>query len=164
MGLKAPALMLTARDWRQADQDAPIDLRVEKPAVLIFFSSFCPCSKAHEPVVDGLRLEFEKKGLAFIGIVSGRDEERHLFMSQTKWKGQILRDEGGGMAKRYLVQKTPHVLLLNSVGSILYSGGIDDASDPQRAKSLYLKDALTQFLAGKKIAQKHQRVLGCYLR
>ena len=80
----------------------------------------------------------------------------------------VLMDEEGTVGKRYGARTTPHMYIVNPQGVLVYAGGIDSipsarAADIGRATN-YVKEGLSQALAGRPIASATTPPYGCSIK
>lgn len=139
-----------------------------KGAVLLFVASMCPCTDAHRVMVENLVRETGPRGIKFYAVFSniGETEERaEYFFRNIGWEMPYYLDAKGKLAKKYNATRTPQTVVLGPQGGVLFTGPIDDANINQgRVDNPYLKDALEDILAGKKIRQPEIPPLGgCWI-
>lgn len=140
-----------------------------KGMVLVFLSAKCPCSAGHEGTLSALAQEFTPLGFQFVGVHSNRDES--LANARAHFQSANLSfpviedgsDQEAVLATAFGALKTPHVFLLSPSGELLFSGGVDDSKDPNRAKQHYLRDALVSVSKGESPKVKETRTLGCVI-
>ena len=74
-------------------------------------------------------------------------------------------DEGSDVARAFGASRTPEVFLFDAAGKLVYHGTIDDNhQNAANAKEHYLKDALEALVAGKEIAVKETKAVGCSIK
>lgn len=77
----------------------------------------------------------------------------------------LLLDSDGAMGRAYGAVVTPHMFIVASNGILAYAGAIDDsgAMDPVRVRGSrnYVRAALEDLAAGRKIATPTSRPFGC---
>ena len=86
-------------------------------------------------------------------------------------KGQptsVLMDEEGTAGRAYGARTTPHMYIVNPQGQLVYAGGIDsipssNPSDIPKAVN-YVRQGLTEALAGKAISAASTRPYGCSVK
>lgn len=80
----------------------------------------------------------------------------------------FLLDAEGTMGKAYGAKTTPHMYIINPQGQLVYAGGIDDNDSANPAvipeSKNYVKLALDQALAGKKVTTPSSRPYGCSVK
>lgn len=79
-----------------------------------------------------------------------------------------LVDGSGTVGKTYGAKTTPHMYIVNPVGTLIYAGGIDDIAstdtdDIKKAKN-YVAAALDAAMSGKKIETKTSQPYGCSVK
>lgn len=71
-------------------------------------------------------------------------------------------DNGAVVAKAFGARVTPEAFLFNAAGQLVYHGTIDDNhKDAAKVEKHFLKDAVDQLAAGKEIAVKESKAIGC---
>lgn len=133
-----------------------------KGLALIFMSAKCPCSNAHVGIVKELANEF--KDVAFAIIHSNADESVEFSKEYFKKSGltlPVLDDRDDKIADQFKASKTPHAFLISPEGEILYRGGVTGSVTPGPKDPQYLREALSDLSAGRKIRVASTRTLGC---
>lgn len=88
---------------------------------------------------------------------------------------QTLLDPTGAMGKAYDARTTPHMFVIDKAGTLVYMGGIDDRATPWtgdagqaqadvKAAKPYVKLALADVAAGRKVAEPVTRPYGCSVK
>jgi len=140
----------------------PIDSKKNK--VLVFLSRTCPCTQQNIPYINKLAKEFPE--IEFIGIHSKKGaplSEINEVISEYKPLFPVIDDNNLEIANILKANRTPQVIVLSEDNDILYNGGVTDRTNPESAKKLYLKNALTQLTDHKEITEKETRSLGCII-
>lgn len=136
-----------------------------KASVVVFLSAKCPCSESHETKLTELAQTFPE--FDFIGVHSNADEplsEAQTYFSTRALPFPVLQDKETKIADRFGALKTPHAYVVGPRGECLYSGGVDDSKDANRAKDHFLKSALEAIRAGQSPKIKNARTLGCVIK
>jgi hypothetical protein len=69
------------------------------------------------------------------------------------------------VAKAFGATRTPHVYVLDQNRVVRYIGAIDDNSEePAMVKEQYVGTAVEAILAGKEVAQKETKAIGCSIK
>lgn len=80
----------------------------------------------------------------------------------------VLLDPDGKLGRLYGATTTPHMYIIDRVGTLVYMGGIDDkpSSDPASLKGArnYVAAALADIKAGRAVAQPATRSYGCSVK
>ena len=80
----------------------------------------------------------------------------------------LLMDEEGTAGKAYGARTTPHMYIVNPQGRLIYAGGIDSiaSSNPDDIKKSvnYVRQGLTEALAGKPLSAATTRPYGCSIK
>jgi len=185
MGLSAPALA--------EDAASPIGKKVEnftlpdfygrarslseldgKVVALVFLGTECPLVKSYAPRLRDLTVEFEKQGVAFLGVDANLQDsltEIAAFARSMEIPFPILKDKNNELADRIGAERTPEVFVLDKDRVVRYWGRIDDQYGfktgagyvkPKLAQR-NLADALAEVVAGKPVSQSVAKADGCLI-
>ena len=93
------------------------------PAVLVFWTAWCPVCKEEAPHINQLAAEFESKGVKVIGINIGESDARITEgIKSFGIKYTVAKDTDTTVAKNYKVVGTPTVVFLDQKGTVQYFG------------------------------------------
>jgi peroxiredoxin len=150
-----------------------------KYVVLEWTNPGCPYVRKHynSGNMPGTQQEATGKGVAWLSINSTEKssfdylEPAKLVAWQNERKAKptaVLMDEEGTAGKLYGARTTPHMYIVDPQGKLAYAGGIDsiassDADDIKKAVN-YVKQGLTEALAGKPISNATTRPYGCSIK
>ena len=99
-----------------------VDLRGH-PAVIIFWTSWCPICKAEAPEFNRLMRRHRASGISVLGINIQESEKRtRAGMKDFGIRYRVVRDADASVAQRYQVTATPTVIFLDAEGVIKYKG------------------------------------------
>jgi peroxiredoxin len=85
--------------------------------------------------------------------------------SDKNYNFNYLLDKESAIANAFGGQTTPHAFLFNSNMELVYKGAIDDNyNSADEVKQAYLKDAILNLSAGKEIAVKETKPVGCSIK
>ncbi len=93
------------------------------PELLIFWATWCPVCKEEIPHVKELQEKFGPKGLEILAInvgVNDSEKRTKAFMKKYKMNYPVLFDTGSKITKKYGVQGTPTVMIVDSEGVVRY--------------------------------------------
>ncbi|MBI4548655.1 MAG: thioredoxin family protein [Ignavibacteriae bacterium] len=138
-----------------------------KFTVLMYIATECPVSNAYNERMVKLYDTFLKRGVAFVGINSNKQETVDAIATHSKknsFQFPVLKDEKNIIADAYGAQVTPEVFVINPQGKLLYHGRIDDHRNPTKVTSNDLTDALEKLLAGKELTLTEPRAFGCTIK
>jgi hypothetical protein len=77
----------------------------------------------------------------------------------------ILSDKHSQWINALGAMKTPHSYIIEArTGNVLYQGGIDDSTHPDRASRFHLAEAIEDLKAGKSPRVSQTRALGCQIK
>jgi peroxiredoxin len=119
VGQLAPEFELSKTDG------TPISLRdlEGNPALLVFWTAWCPVCKEEAPHVNKIFEEFGSKGLNVIGINIGESDARvSEGIRDLGIKYTVAKDTTTSVAKSYKVIGTPTVVILDKEGKVSYFG------------------------------------------
>lgn len=144
--------------------------------VLEWLNFECPFVKKHYESGNMQKLQAEetKNGIVWLSVVSSRKDKQGYYepkeMNARKEKEKsaataIVYDTDGKVGKAYHAKTTPHMYVIDSTGTLVYKGGIDDkpstdVEDIATAKN-YVKAALEDIRAKRKVAVSDTNSYGC---
>jgi hypothetical protein len=150
-----------------------------KYVVLEWFNPECPFVKKHygSGNMQKLQEEYTSKGVVWLAVDSSAPgKEGSLTADQAnakmaEWKTHstaLLLDADGKAGKAYGAKNTPHMFIIDPDGKVIYEGAIDSKASPNPAdipsSTNYVKAALDEALAGKKISNPNTRPYGCSVK
>jgi len=151
---------------KTADGKAEYTLSQFKGKILVieFLATRCPYSLAQDKVIRQICADYSKKGVAFLGINSNKQEPAEEVAKHQKEKKlgfPVLKDWNNVVADLFKAITTPHVFVIDAKGVLRYKGAIE----PQRGtKTPHLRNALDDLLAGKEVRLKETRQWGCTIK
>ena len=147
-----------------------------KGFVVVFTCNHCPFAIKYEDRLNALDAKYKQVGYPVIAInpndtVQYPDDAFSEMKVRAQEKGftfPYLIDETQNIAKTYGALKTPHVYILQKAGNKLvvkYVGAIDDNYDDEtKVTQTYAANALDELLAGKDVAVKTTKAIGCSIK
>ncbi len=147
-----------------------------KGFVIIFTCNHCPYAVAYEDRIIELDSEYRPKGFPVIAInpndpAAEPRDSYELMQVRAREKGftfPYLFDDGQKVYPVYGATRTPHIYLLNRVGSdlvVAYIGAIDDNyRDASAVEDPFLANAIDALLAGQKPDPDFTRAIGCTIK
>lgn len=171
VGTPAPSFTLPSIDRREVS----IDDFADAPALLvIFLSNHCPYVRRIERGIGAVAAEYQKQGLATVGICSNDtvthpdDAPKHLAeqANRARFGFPYLVDQTQEVAKGYQAACTPDFFLYDSARELAYRGEFDSArpSNDLPADGSALRAALDKVLAGEPVPEPHNPSLGCNIK
>lgn len=93
------------------------------PAVLVFWTAWCPVCKEEVPKVRKLNAEFESKGVKVVAINIGESDARiSEGIKEFGINYTVAKDKDTTVSKSYKVIGTPTVVFLDKKGAVQYFG------------------------------------------
>lgn len=150
-----------------------------KIVVLEWLNHGCPFVRKHydSKNMQDLQKKYTGKGVVWLSVISsapGKQGHSTAVSAEAEKKKNnsaataILIDEKGEVGKLYGAKTTPHMYVIDSKGSLVYMGAIDDNSsaDPADVKTAknYVTAALESTLAGKKVETTQTESYGCSVK
>jgi hypothetical protein len=137
--------------------------------VYVFTTTDCPISNRYAPEVQRLAAKFEGKA-RFVLVYPVPSDSPQMIREHIKkfaYRIESMRDVDLKLVKATGVTVTPEVALMKGT-ELLYRGRIDDryvdfGKDRPQPTRRDLDVALDQAIAGKPIAVRETRAIGCYL-
>jgi peroxiredoxin len=146
-----------------------------KIVVLESYNLDCPFCANHvrSGAVQELQSELAEKGVIWL-IVNSVNREHSSYRSpeaaKKEWEKNNLKaaawldDSSGAIGKAYGMKTTPHMFVVDKDGNLAYDGAIDDKAaadgDPRKARN-YVREAVDNLLAGKKVQLTQTKPYGC---
>ncbi len=171
----APAFSATTADGRTVTLDS---LR-GKTVVLEWTNHDCPYVKKHygSGNIPAQQKDAIAKGVVWLQVISSAPGQQGHVDGPTAIKlneqrgaapSGTLLDPTGQIGKAYGAQTSPHLYIINPQGVLVYKGGIDSIAtakpeDIAKAEP-YVKVALGELAAGKKVSQANTRPYGCSIK
>lgn len=179
IGAKAPATEIKMADI-SGNSFSLNDLKKEKGLLVIFSCNGCPFvvgsegSEGWEGRYEELRSLASSNGIGMALINSNeakREKGDDLNSMKTRAKEHgfekcsYLLDENSVVANAFFARTTPHVYLFDNNLKLVYKGAIDDnVDDSKKVKEPYLKEAIKNLAAGKKIKPEETKPVGCSIK
>jgi peroxiredoxin len=92
-----------------------------KPAVIVFWASWCSSCKEEAPRINALAAEYEGKGVRVLGInVKDSLAGAEVGVKEFGIKYPVARDPDASVARAYKVRGTPTVIFLDRKGVVRY--------------------------------------------
>ena len=167
----------TAADFKLKNVDgkklALADIKDAKGYIVVFTCNTCPYAVAYEDRIIALHQKYAAQGYPVVAINSNDkdvkpDDSYDKMKQRAKDKAfpfAYIYDETQEVAKTFGALKTPHVYILDKNRTVRYIGAIDDNSEDAAAvKEKYAESALDALLAGKEIAVKETKAIGCGIK
>jgi peroxiredoxin len=142
-------------------------LKGKNGTVLIFMATRCPVSNGYNERMEKLATDYAPRGVNVVGINANATEPVEEVKQHAQEKGltfTILKDAGSHIADRFDAQVTPEAYLLDASGKLVYHGPIDNARDPEKITSNYLRDAVEAVLSGKPVQKSEAKAFGCSIK
>ena len=143
-----------------------------KIVVLEWFNYECPFSEDHYKRVhtmSDLADKYKDKGVVWLAINSTNHldvAKNREFAAKYKVEHAILNDSPGKVGRAYGAKTTPHMFVINSKGSIVYDGAIDDSPLGKKTGNVtnYVDQALAELTAGKAVSIANTKSYGCNVK
>lgn len=147
-----------------------------KTVVLEWTSASCPFVRAQyeSGAMPELQRWAASQGIVWLSILSTHPSRRDylppdkadaLHRGRGGAPAALLMDSAGSMGRAYRAVVTPHMFIVEPKGELVYSGAISDnptmSASEARASRNYVRAALDDLAAGRKIATPSTRPFGC---
>lgn len=170
IGSNAPDFDLPAIDGKKYSLSSFED---RQALIVVFSCNHCPYVQAYEGRMKQIQEDYKSKGVAVIAINSNDDKSypEDNFDNMKKRAGQqnfnflYLRDNDQSVARAYDATHTPEIFLFDRERKLAFHGKIDDNwQEPEKVQNHYLRNALDELLAGKKISVPETFTIGCTIK
>lgn len=149
-----------------------------KHVVLEWTNPGCPfVVKHYAGNMQALQKEFTAKGVVWLSVNSTEKDSRDYLAPAklTAWKAEkkasptaVLMDESGRLGQLYSAKTTPHMVIIDPNGMLVYAGAIDSIPsarvDDIKTATNYVRQGLNEALAGKAISVASTRAYGCSVK
>jgi len=139
----------------------------KKATVIMFIATRCPVSNAYNDRMETLAKAYMKKQIEFVGINANTTEPSEEVADHAKdhnFTFPVLKDADDKVADLYDAHVTPETFVVDSTGTIVYHGRIDNSMDPANVASTDLSAALDDILAGKTVTKPETKAFGCSIK
>ncbi|HZI31345.1 MAG TPA: thioredoxin family protein [Candidatus Binatia bacterium] len=172
------ALGTAAPDFLLPDTNGKLvslaDLKDAPALLVIFMCNHCPYVKHIRHELADLASEYQKQGVAVVGINSN-DAVNHPEDSPARMAAEVqeigytfpyLFDAAQAVARAYRAACTPDIFVFDKDRKLVYRGQFDDSRPgngiPVTGKDL--RDALDAVLAGKQVPSNQKPSIGCNIK
>lgn len=150
-----------------------------KHVVLEWVNPSCPYVRKHygSANMQGTQREVTGKGVVWLTINSTEEGSSEYlapaalgqWMSEQKAAAtRTLLDAEGTVGQAYGARTTPHLYIIDPQGKLIYAGGIDSVPSARvadiQAATNYVKQGITQALAGQPLTNASTRPYGCSVK
>jgi len=147
----------------------------DSPALLvIFMCNHCPYVKHIRPVLAKLAAEYQKQGVAVVGINSNdveafpQDSPENMAreVQAAGYTFPYLYDESQQVAKAYRASCTPDFFLFDKDRKLVYRGQMDDSrpGNDIEVTGQDLTAAVKAVLAGRPVGEPQRPSMGCNIK
>lgn len=149
------------------------DVKGTKGTLVIFTCNSCPWVKAWEARIAELGNTYAKQGVGVIAINANdpslkAEDDFPAMQERAKALGlafPYVVDASSDVARAFGATRTPEVFLFDRKGKLTYHGAVDDnAREPEKVTTRWLRDALNATVGGKAVAVKETKSLGCNIK
>lgn len=150
-----------------------------KTVVLEWFNPGCPFVKAAHTkgsLKDAAK-RHTKNGVVWLAINSGAPGRQGAGPQANKegaksfgMEHPVLLDEAGTVGHAYGATNTPHMMVIDDKGTLVYRGAIDNSPDgegesaPDNKLVSYVDTAIAELAAGKPVSTKETKAYGCSVK
>jgi peroxiredoxin len=145
----------------------------KKILVIVFSCNHCPYVQAYEGRMIAFQRDYSQQGVLLLAINSNETvhypEDNFDAMvkraASEKFNFPYLRDDNQSVATAYGATHTPQFFVFDEKRHLRYRGKMDDNhQNPSAVKSMYLRNAVDQLLAGKETAEPETYSIGCTIK
>lgn len=148
---------------------------VKQPAgtLVVFTCNHCPFAKMWESRIVELGNAYAAKGVGVIAVNANDpkvapDDSFEAMQQRAKERGMqfpYVVDATSNVARAFGATRTPEAFLFDKDGKLVYHGTIDDnGQEPSKVEKPYLKNALEAVAAGRDVAVKETKSIGCGIK
>ncbi len=149
------------------------ELKTDKGLLVIFSCNTCPFVIRNIDRTQSILAAAKEKGIGVM-ILNSNEAQRAdadapdkmvAFAKAHKYPNYCV-DNGAKLADAFGASHTPEVYLFDGkTEKLVYKGAMDDSpADPSAAKVIFLKDAMSNMVAGKTISPNETKSVGCSIK
>jgi thioredoxin-related protein len=147
---------------------------VKDNGLLVMFScNTCPFVIKNQSVTNKV-IEYANSHNVGVVVINSNEAQRdgadsydamNKYVQAQGFRAPYLVDENSKLADLFGASHTPEVFLFNRQGKLVYKGAMNDnPGSPKEAKQFYVKDAMDEMIAGKKIDPNATKSIGCGIK
>lgn len=149
------------------------DVKSANGLLVMFTCNTCPYVKKNQTRTNQIGQFAKEKNVGIILLNSneGNRESDESFKAMQQYATEqhyewaYAVDSNNEVADAFGASRTPECYLFDKNGKLVYRGAIDDSpADPSKVTRNHLKEAITEMVAGKPIAVKESRSVGCGIK
>jgi peroxiredoxin len=165
---KAPAFTLKGFDGKEVS----LSDYTGKIVVLEWFNDEWPFVKYHYEkayTMVELATRYRSKNVAWLAVNSTNHttpEQNKAYVAAHKIPYPILDDRSGKVGRAYNATNTPHMIVIDTGGNIVYGGAIDNSPMGEKKEGAinYVDKALAELTAGKSVSTASTKPYGCNVK
>jgi peroxiredoxin len=157
IGEVVPGFRIKSLTGTEVDFDA--DKRTHHAVVVLFLSTVCPYAQYFGEHIRKLSVEYEPRGVLFLGIDSNAFESASDFSENARrhnYSFPQIMDQGNRVADLFGARRTPEAFVVDQEGRLRYHGWVKS-----KIGSPDLRDALDAVLAGERVRKPETLAFGC---
>lgn len=138
-----------------------------KVTVVTFMSTQCPVSNGYNDRMSALYRDYSAKGVKFIFVNANRTEPAAEVAGHAKSIGfpfPVYKDLGNKLADLFGAEVTPQSYVIDSSGTLVYRGQIDDSQNEARIQRRMLRMVLDAVLEGRPVPVAETKAFGCTIK
>ena len=149
----------------------PLTSGKTKAMVLVFVLRDCPVSNVYAPEMTRIHKEYSKKGVPIFLVHPDRDTDTkaaRAHAKEYKLSAPLVLDHDHKLVRRAGAVITPEAAVFDAKGRLVYRGRIDNLYADYGKKRFNttrrdLRETLDALLAGKPLAKRTTKAVGCYI-
>jgi peroxiredoxin len=152
-------------------QHSLADLKDKDVVVVVFTCNSCPIAVDYEDRIVAFAKKHAapegKVALVAINVNTVAEDRLPEMTKRAQKKGfpfPYLYDETQRIAREYGAIYTPEFFVLNKERKVVYMGAMDDKTNVQDAKEIFLEPAVEAALKGQKLPKTETLARGCMIR
>jgi peroxiredoxin len=140
--------------------------------VVVFTANGCPYARAWHDRLQAVARDYADRDVAVLQVVSNDDsdhpedsvESMRQRVAAGEFAGPLLHDAAQSAAQAYGATATPEVFVVDRSGVVRYHGAPDGDYDDPSLDAAWLREALDDVLAGRKVARPVTSPAGCSIK
>jgi hypothetical protein len=172
-GDKLPRVDLTMKDATNGRNMPYFKAGKDNGLMVMFSCNTCPFVVKNEGTAKKAMDYARSHGVGVVIINSNEakrgDEDSYdamkAYAAKQEYWAPYLIDEDSKLADLFGANHTPEVFLFDKNNVLVYKGAMNDnPGNPEKAKKMYINDAMDAMIAGKPVEPKSTKSIGCSIK
>lgn len=167
LNTRVPELWLPDTDGNETGLDG-----TSPATVVVFTCNHCPYARAWHDRINQVARDYAPRGVRVV-CVNPNDATRYprdslevmrARVRAGEFVGPYLHDKSQQVARAWGAKVTPEVFVVDAEGMLRFHGSPDADHSDESLRAIWLREALDDLLAGRKVTRPQRRTKGCPIK